>query len=143
MGMPVKLSDDLVEAARNEAVVVDRSITAQIEHWAKIGRAVEALVSHSDIIALKNAKAGARDSAPSQATSEVIQTLFMKIATSPDRSAILDLLASRHQPTYGADPRWPGMVVRFDPDGTKTPGRFENRQFIPIKKKAATRTRAR
>jgi len=38
MGMPVKLSDDLVLSARLEAEATDRSITAQIEHWAKIRR---------------------------------------------------------------------------------------------------------
>ena len=41
MGMPVKLSDELVESAREEAANTDRSITGQIEHWAKIGRSVE------------------------------------------------------------------------------------------------------
>jgi len=34
MGMPVKLSDELVREAREEARVVNRSITGQIEHWA-------------------------------------------------------------------------------------------------------------
>lgn len=40
MGMPVKLSDELVASARTEAASTDRSITGQIEHWAKIGRSV-------------------------------------------------------------------------------------------------------
>ena len=31
MGMPVKLSDELVAAARKEAATTDRSITGQIE----------------------------------------------------------------------------------------------------------------
>ena len=32
---------------------------------------------------------------------------------------------------YGADPAFPGMVVRIGPDGSRTPGRFENRRFVP------------
>lgn len=46
MGMPVKLSDELVESAREEAASTDRSITGQIEHWAKIGRSVETVLRH-------------------------------------------------------------------------------------------------
>jgi hypothetical protein len=46
MGMPVKLSDELVAAARKEAATADRSITGQIEHWAKIGRSVETVLRH-------------------------------------------------------------------------------------------------
>jgi hypothetical protein len=53
MGMSVKLSDDLALSARLEAEATDRSITAQIEHWAKLGRAVEAALKHADVLALK------------------------------------------------------------------------------------------
>lgn len=55
MGMPVKLSDELVDAARREAASTDRSITGQIEHWVKIGRSVEQLLRYQDIQALKRA----------------------------------------------------------------------------------------
>lgn len=41
MPSAVKLSDDLVEAARHESRVWSRSMTQQIEHWARIGRALE------------------------------------------------------------------------------------------------------
>ncbi len=41
MGSAVKLSEELVESARNESVIYSRSMTQQIEHWARIGRAVE------------------------------------------------------------------------------------------------------
>lgn len=41
MGTAVKLSDDLVAAAREESASMSRSITQQVEHWARIGRLVE------------------------------------------------------------------------------------------------------
>lgn len=41
MGRAVKLSDELVESARHESRIYSRSMTQQIEHWARIGRAVE------------------------------------------------------------------------------------------------------
>ncbi len=41
MSTAVKLSDELASAARAESEVWSRSMTQQIEHWARIGRAVE------------------------------------------------------------------------------------------------------
>jgi hypothetical protein len=37
----IKLSSDFVEEARREAEVLHRSVGAQVEHWAKLGRAFE------------------------------------------------------------------------------------------------------
>jgi hypothetical protein len=37
----VKLSGDLVDQARKEAQVVHRSVGAQVEYWARLGRAIE------------------------------------------------------------------------------------------------------
>ena len=55
MPSPVKISDTLLAQARAEAAATHRSATAQIEHWATIGRAVEALVAYRDVLALKRA----------------------------------------------------------------------------------------
>ena len=42
MPKAVKLSEELIAVARREAKVMYRSIGAQVEYWAKIGREVEA-----------------------------------------------------------------------------------------------------
>ncbi len=42
MGHAVKVSSDLVMAAEQEARVWSRSMAGQIEHWARLGRALEA-----------------------------------------------------------------------------------------------------
>ena len=39
MGMPVRIDDDLYELAKLEAKAEHRTIAAQIEFWAKVGRA--------------------------------------------------------------------------------------------------------
>lgn len=38
----IKLSSDFINDARREAEVVHRSVGAQVEYWAKLGRALEA-----------------------------------------------------------------------------------------------------
>jgi hypothetical protein len=42
MAKAVKLSEELIAVARREGQVMYRSIGAQVEYWAKIGRQVEA-----------------------------------------------------------------------------------------------------
>ena len=42
MAKAVKLSEDFVEIARSEGQVMCRSISAQVEYWARLGRLVEA-----------------------------------------------------------------------------------------------------
>ena len=59
MPQPVKLSDPLVQAARAAADDADRSIAGQIEHWARLGRAVEATLSLEDTSRLKRGEFGA------------------------------------------------------------------------------------
>lgn len=41
MPTAIKLSDAIVTIARTEARVMGRSIAGQVEHWARLGRAVE------------------------------------------------------------------------------------------------------
>ena len=38
----IKLSADLVAAARRDAGVFQRSVSGQVEHWARLGQAIEA-----------------------------------------------------------------------------------------------------
>ena len=42
MGAPIKISDELVEAAKQAAAKRFRSVPKQIEYWADLGRRVEA-----------------------------------------------------------------------------------------------------
>ncbi len=41
MSTALKLSDELIELARPHAAAKHRSIPKQIEHWARLGKAVE------------------------------------------------------------------------------------------------------
>jgi hypothetical protein len=44
-GVPVRLSARLAQSARSAADVQDRSVTEQVEHWARLGQIVEAAIS--------------------------------------------------------------------------------------------------
>jgi hypothetical protein len=52
-GIPIRLSATLASRARETAEVQDRSITEQVEHWARLGQMVESAVLGSTIDRLK------------------------------------------------------------------------------------------
>ena len=120
MGLPLRISDDLVLQAREEAETSERSITGQIEHWARLGRAVEAVLSHPEARELK--RQGKALSLP-QAHA---------LAHGPEgQERARAHLAARVQPLYEADPQRPGGLIRVEPDGTRTRGRLVERRFVP------------
>jgi hypothetical protein len=52
-GVPVRLSADLAERARSAASTQERSLTEQVEHWARLGQAVEDAVLAATVQRLK------------------------------------------------------------------------------------------
>ena len=118
MSQPVKLSDDLVLDARLTGELLHRSIAGQIEFWAQIGRAIEPLLDGLHVIALQ--KAGRVKS---------LAGCIESVDTPKGRRRVVEHLKSRPLPHYEAHPKKPGVLVRIDADGTRTPGRFVGRQF--------------
>ena len=53
MPVPVKVSDRLMQLAKADAATAHRSATAQIEHWATLGRAIEIIAAYREVLALK------------------------------------------------------------------------------------------
>ena len=133
MGMPVKLSDDLVNDAREEAKAADRSITSQIEHWARLGRQIENLLRHDDVLALKRA---GDDTLLPPPTKRVVLAAVRRIA-----STQAELAPALTQGRTVYQDAGEGRIERIEPDGTRTIGRFENRRFIADGRDRATRGR--
>jgi hypothetical protein len=52
-GVPVRLSEALTTRARSVAAVQDRSLTEQVEHWARLGQVVEQAISAGTMMKLK------------------------------------------------------------------------------------------
>src|SRR3990172_364400 len=137
MGMPVKLSDDLVNLARKEAQGAERSITGQIEHWAKLGRSVEAALRHEDALALKGAQGDLRKAFVGASTQHAVFAVLQEVAATADRSELARTL-KQGRVVYQSDPAGSGSIVRIEPDGRRTAGRFDKRRFV-----AARQTRQR
>jgi hypothetical protein len=122
MGQPVKLSDGLVLDARIAGETVQRSIAGQVEFWAQLGRAIEPLLQGTQAMAL--CRSGAAKS-----LSECLESV-----DSPEgRQRLREHLESLPYPHYEPAPDEPGWLIRIDADGTRTKGRFVQREFRPAK----------
>jgi hypothetical protein len=122
MSQPVKLSDNLVLDARLAGEVVERSIAGQVEFWARLGRSVELLLEGRQVMAL--CRAGA-----AQPLSQLLDT----VDTPAGRRRVTAFLESQPFPHYRPHPDRPGLLERIEEDGTRTTGRFVNREFRAVR----------
>lgn len=122
MSQPVKLSDALVLDARLTGESAERSIAAQIEFWARLGRAIEPLLRGDTALAL-------RRSGDVQPLSECVRTVDSPVG----RKRVFEHLNARPYPHY-EPAALPGLLIRIESNGKRTVGRFINRQFQAVKK---------
>lgn len=130
MGRPIKLSDRLAEAADKSSKIADRSVPAQIEHWANLGRAVErSLTGHA--IELIKAAEGDPATLVSEAGRKAKLLEGLQYALTPEGQQSALLKVAERGPRYGVDPDDPSMLLRISPDGRRVRGRMIDGDFIP------------
>ena len=119
MSQPVKLSDELVLEARTVGEIAERSIAGQVEFWARLGKSLEPLLRGDRALALKQAGAV-----------EPLSEIISSVDSEKGRQRVRSYLESQPFPRFEQCPREPGMLVKVDEDGTRTRGRFVNREFV-------------
>jgi hypothetical protein len=100
-GVPVRLSADLAARARTAATTQERSLTEQVEHWARLGQAVEDAVLAATVQRLK-----ARSHDP-----ELSKRLAHSM-TAEGRAKAAELIRSRNDVRYGLGPKGAIEAVR-------------------------------
>lgn len=119
--IPLRINSDLVNAARTEAELAERPVTAQIEHWAKLGRVLDHVLSGSSVLKVKER--------------ELVHDLGEVIAlsqTAAGRAKARELILAHGKPTYAADPEDSTILIERKPDGSTRRGRFVQRQFVSV-----------
>ena len=119
MGQPVKLSDSLVLDARIAGEAQQRSIAGQVEFWARLGRSVDELLDGRSRRALK-------ESAGQKPLSELVAS----VGTGEGKARLKAYLESRPFPHFEPHPTRKGVLVRIEENGTRSVGRFIQRQFV-------------
>ncbi len=128
MSQPVKLSDSLVLDARLAAETLSRSIAGQVEFWARLGRSIELLLEGRQVLALCY-----------NATARPLSECLQSVDTPEGRERLGAYLKSRPFPHYQPHADRPGLLVRIDANGSRTVGRFVQRQFRPVGAKTKRR----
>lgn len=116
---PVKLSEELVLEARTVGHALERSIAAQVEFWAGLGRAIEPLLRGDRALALK--RAGAARS---------LTEMISSVDSDQGRERLRAYLNGRAFPHFEPCAGEAGLLVKIDEDGTRTRGRFVSRVFV-------------
>jgi len=147
MPQPVKLSDSLIDAAREAAPLAHRSLAAQVEHWAALGRAIEHTLTSEQSAILKRGMvrepAAQPYASPAAAQPTEVLAAALERAVSPEFAAqVRASLGATKGPQYGTHPDHPGSLVRRNADGTLTPGRMVKRKFVPARGAPARRKRS-
>jgi len=125
----IKVSAELANSARNEANAADRSMTGQIEHWAKLGRAIEAIFPSQVAAALKRC-AGDLDTLEDETMRrKVLDALAVFQTQAPD--LLRKKIGLDQQTLFEPDPENPGGIIRTSPDGTRIRGVMDGRTFVP------------
>jgi hypothetical protein len=119
MSQPVKLSDQLVLDARLAGEAQQRSIAGQVEFWARLGRSVDELLDG-------RARRALQESAEVRPLSELIAT----VGTSEGKARLKEYLHSRPFPHFEAHATRKGYLIRIEQNGTRSAGRFINREFV-------------
>jgi hypothetical protein len=116
----VNISEDLLRDAQKMADASERTLSEQIEFWAKSGRALEPLLHGESIAELQHHSA--------RPLSEAIRD----VDTEAGRKRVRDYLEAGPFPRFEAVKDAPNLLRKIDEDGTQTVGKFVNRVFVPI-----------
>lgn len=119
--MPVKLSGELVDEARHSAARFHRSLTGQIEHWAAIGRAVEAQLPGDAVSRLLERLGGTMKIsrvADGTQRQQVMNVLAAFLDQPEGDTSWLAEMSAQGIPLYGSEAGKPGEIQRRNPDGS-------------------------
>jgi hypothetical protein len=118
-GTRVEVATDLYEAAAHAATAHGRTPQEQLEHWARVGRAITSAASTEDIDEVLRADDTPRPPAPVDPAREVDNAeIDVAIAAAVAAADIGAALAAEGQTTVALDAE--GRLVEYQPDGTTT-----------------------
>lgn len=119
--MPVKLSDALVVDARTAGAVMARSISGQVEFWARLGRGLEPLLNGVQATSLAQRGLG-----------RPLAELLASVDAPEGQTRLAAHLETLPFPHYAPHPERPGLLLRAQANGTTDVGRFVQRVFCVV-----------
>lgn len=129
LAVAIKVYAELAASARKEAGAADRSLTGQIEHWAKLGRAAEVIMPAQVAIVLKRCAGDIHAIEDVAMRRQVLGALTAFQTQTPE--ALRKKIGLDQQILFEPDLEHPGGMIRITPDGKRTRGMMKGRTFVP------------
>lgn len=127
---PIRLQDELMQAAALTAERYHRSTAEQIEYWAEMGRNIDHMLNPDDLLAIS---AGLAKITVEPVTSEPVDAIKIFQSLEDDRaSGVLPQTVTGSAIRYQASGAHPGYLEQIHPDGCIQTGRFQGGEFIAI-----------
>ena len=126
---PVRLQDDLMQAASLTAKRFHRSAAEQIEYWAELGRSVSSTLDPDVLLSVASGLTKIKTEpvhSPSIDPTDVFDALERE-----RQAGTLSKSVTQSAIKYQASTTHPGYLERLELNGTITVGMFENGQFTP------------
>ena len=108
----VRIAVKLMNEAETAAKIHQRSLSAQVEHWARIGAAIDGSLNTGDIVQIKTATSDAQ-----------IYAALTAIVTGRGAQSTLRHIQNSDGPIYEEHPTRNDLIVRIQ-NGHKQAGRF-------------------
>ena len=119
--IPLRIDSVLVNQARSAGTLADRPPTAQIEHWAKLGRVLDSVLSGRSAAKVKEV-----------ARVTALENVVALSQSEAGRKRARSIIARHQGPVYETDDKTPGVILERTQDGSVRRGRFVNRRFAPL-----------
>lgn len=131
MASPMRLSPELVEKAKREAMLTKRTVPKQIEFWAYLGKAVQTTVDYSDLIAVSQGLKKIRVEPVASSPTEP-EEVFAELEKSRERGELSKRVVSTAV-YYEVSINHPGLLDQVDSaTGQRRTGTFRNGKFETI-----------
>lgn len=124
---PVRLEQDLMNAAAIASVLHHRSATEQVEYWADIGRKVSNVISPEGLLAVQAGLSRiSLEDTPTVTPNpdDVFASLAIKISTGETTKEI-----QSQSLRYQASTSHPGLLEQISPNGSTLVGEFKDGAF--------------
>lgn len=132
---PIRLQDDIMQAAILAGKRNHRSATEQIEYWAEMGRKVAAFLNPDDLLSVSAGLAKIRLE-PVFGVPVDADEVFCALEVEREKGNLSQTVT--HSPVkYQISPLHPGYLEQIGSNGVRVTGKFENGEFIAITETAS------
>lgn len=124
MAQQIRISDELAEEARKKGQRVHRTLPQQVEHWTKIGKALDNFITGDQLDEILSGKVKARIEIERPFSPSDLQMMV-----SNDKRSISERIGSSEW--YVGSIKFPGFIEKHNSKGEVVVGTFTGGKFTP------------